>query len=62
VADPSAHDAWVQAVYENKEWIWDNGIIREAEIASMKKELLKASKKDLEATQLRLFEKFLRKL
>jgi hypothetical protein len=62
VADPSAHDAWVQAVYEGKEWIWDNGIIREAEIASMKKELLKTSKKDLEATQLRLFEKFLRKL
>lgn len=62
VADPSAHDAWVQAVYENKEWVWDNGIIREAEIASMKKELLKTSKKNLEATQLRLFEKFLRKL
>jgi len=62
VADPSAHDAWVQAVYESKEWIFDNGVIREAEIASIRKELVKAPKKDLEATQLRLFEKFLNKL
>ncbi len=62
VADPSAHDAWVQAVYESKEWVFDNGVIREAEIADMRKELVKTSKKNLEATQLRLFEKFLKKL
>ena len=33
VADPSAPDAFVQGIMEGKEWIWDGGILREADIA-----------------------------
>ena len=32
VADPSAPDAFVQGVMEGKEWVWDNGIIKEVEV------------------------------
>lgn len=28
VADPSAHDAFVQGIMEGVEWIWDNGILK----------------------------------
>ena len=30
VADPSAPNAFVEGIMEGKEWIWDNGIIKEA--------------------------------
>ena len=59
VADPSAPDAFVRGVMENKEWIWSNGLIKEADIAEMKKEIMKASKKQLEELTLKNFEKFL---
>ena len=32
VADPSAPDAFVQGIMEGKEWIWDNGLLREREV------------------------------
>ena len=46
VADPSAPNAFVNGVMESKEWIWDNGIIREADIADMQKEVKTASKSE----------------
>ena len=36
VADPSAPNAFVEGIMEGKEWIWNNGLIREADIAQMK--------------------------
>ncbi len=33
VADPSAPKAFVEGIMEGKEWIWDNGILREEEVA-----------------------------
>src|SRR6056300_1227704 len=27
-ADPSAPDAFVEGIMENKEWVWDNGVIK----------------------------------
>ena len=33
VADPSAPKAFVEGIMEGKEWIWDNGILKEAEVA-----------------------------
>ena len=36
VADPSAPDAFVQGIMEGKEWIWDNGLLRECDIAQVK--------------------------
>ena len=41
VADPSAPNAFVEGIMEGKEWIWDNGIIKEAEIAEMKRNIAK---------------------
>ena len=32
VADPSAPDAFVQGIMEGKEWVWDNGLLREREV------------------------------
>mgnify|MGYP005704288473 FL=1 len=32
VADPSAPNAFVQGIMEGKEWIWDNGLIKEVEL------------------------------
>jgi hypothetical protein len=62
VADPSAPNAFVNGVMESKEWIWDNGIIREADIADMQKEVKTASKSELENVKLKVFENFLSKL
>jgi len=32
VADPSAPDAFVNGIMEGKEWIWENGVIKERDI------------------------------
>ena len=62
VADPSAPDAFVNGIMENKEWIWDNGIIREAAIDSYAKELKEAKSKQLEEVKINLFKNFLSSL
>lgn len=62
VADPSAPDAFVRGIMENKEWIWDNGIIKEVQIAEYKKTIQKTSKKDLEENMIKTFANFLSKL
>ena len=62
VADPSAPDAFVNGIMESKEWIWENGIIREATIADYETEIKKASKSELESVKLKVFENFLSKL
>jgi len=36
VADPSAPDAFVNGIMEGVEWIWDNGVLRAAEIQQIK--------------------------
>ena len=36
VADPSAPDAFVQGIMEGKEWIWDNGLLKECDIQRVK--------------------------
>ena len=39
VADPSAPDAFVEGIMENKEWVWDNGVLVEKDIEAWKKEI-----------------------
>ena len=39
VADPSAPNAFVEGIMEGKEWVWDNGIIKEIDIEEYKQEL-----------------------
>lgn len=62
VADPSAPDAFVRGIMEGKEWVWDNGVIKEMSINNYKKEIVKAKAKDLVETQLRVFKDFISKL
>ena len=62
VADPSAPDAYVQGIMENKEWTFVNGIWQEKELDEAKDLITSASTKELEATKLKVFENFLTKL
>lgn len=62
VADPSAPEAFVEGIMEGKEWVWENGVIREQEIARMKLKLQQTNRKKLEESKLNLFKSFLSKL
>ena len=39
VADPSAPNAFVEGIMEGKEWVWDNGAVKEMDIDAYKREL-----------------------
>jgi hypothetical protein len=62
VADPSAPDAFVQGIMEGKEWVWDNGVIREVDIHEMKKTIERAKRIELAEKNASVFKKFLSKL
>jgi len=59
VADPSAPNAFVQGIMEGVEWIWDNGILKQQQIESYKKAVVKVSKAEYEETAIKVFEHFL---
>jgi hypothetical protein len=59
VADPSAPDAFVNGIMEGKEWIWDNGILKEAKTAKYKKYISESTRKNIEERSLKVFEDFL---
>ena len=62
VADPSAPEAYVEGIMEGKEWVWNNGILKEQEVeelklqAESKERIARAEKNAL------VFESFLKKL
>jgi len=62
VADPSAPGAFVQGIMEGKEWVWDNGTIKEVDVVEMYDEIKKARRNQIEEISLRIFENFLSKL
>ena len=62
VADPSAPDAFVDGIMEGKEWIWDNGILREKQIAEYERVIKESNRKNLEENALRVFTDFISKL
>lgn len=62
VADPSAPDAFVDGIMEGKEWIWDNGVLKESTIGEYKKIIESASSIQLEEVKIRLFSDFIQKL
>lgn len=61
VANPSAPDAFVQGIMENKEWLFVNGEYIEEDIDNAKKAIRKATREDKE-TYIKLFEDFLNKI
>ena len=62
VADPSAPEAFVQGIMEGKEWVWDNGVIREVDIHEMKKTIERAKRIELAEKNASVFKSFLSKL
>ena len=62
VADPSAPDAFVEGIMESKEWVWDNGVLKEKDIESWKKQVREARQRSLEEAKLKVFQSFLKKL
>ena len=62
VADPSAPDAFVNGIMEGKEWVWDNGLLKEREVAKYQRYIESASRYQLEERTLKAFEHFLGKL
>ncbi len=59
VADPSAPGAFVQGIMENAEWIFENGSWKMMELEQAKKEIRKASKKQIEEVSLLIFERLI---
>ena len=62
VADPSAPDAFVEGIMENKEWVWDNGRLVERDIEAWKQQIREAKQRKLDETKLKVFKSFLGKL
>jgi hypothetical protein len=47
---------------ESKEWVWDNGVLKEKDIESWKNQIRTARQRSLEEAKLKVFESFLKKL
>ena len=62
VADPSAPDAFVDGIMEGKEWVWDNGILKESAVAQLKQEIDQATLINLQERKVSAFSQFLKSL
>ena len=62
VADPSAPDAFVEGIMENKEWVWDNGVIKAQDIEEYKDHIKEAKRLKLAEAKANVFKSFLEKL
>ena len=62
VADPSAPDAFVEGIMEGKEWIWDNGILKEAQVKELKVQVESKERIARAEKNAIVFENFLKKL
>ena len=61
VADPSAPDAFVEGIMENKEWVWDNGILKSIEVEQYKEEIEKTKRSKLVEVKANIFKDFISK-
>ena len=62
VADPSAPDAFVSGIMEGKEWVWDNGLLKEKEIVEYQKRIERATEISRNKVRIEAFENFITKL
>ena len=62
VADPSAPNAFVEGIMEGKEWIWNNGLMKEADVAEIKENIENNSRTNNSKANSLAFAKFLQKL
>ena len=61
VADPSAPNAFVEGIMEGKEWVWDNGIVKEVDIENYRKQI-EAKRINRGKAQVAAWEDFVSKL
>lgn len=62
VGDPSAHDAWMTAVMENREWIYIDGKFVEKHIEEVTSFIKKTSSRNLDEAKIIAFQNFLSKI
>tara|TARA_B100000686_G_C16539311_1_gene836561 strand:+ start:36 stop:689 length:654 start_codon:yes stop_codon:yes gene_type:complete len=64
VADPSAPNAFVEGIMEGREWVYENGVFKEEELANLKGKLENTSRfsKDREEIILESFKHFFSKI
>lgn len=62
VADPSAPGAFVRGIMEGVEWVWDNGVLKPQQVEEMKQTIQKASSRNLQEAQLKVFKQFINSL
>jgi len=62
VADPSAPDAFVSGIMEGREWVWDNGLLKEKEIVEYQKQIERATEISRNKVRIEAFENFITKL
>lgn len=62
VADPSAPNAFVQGIMEGKEWVWDNGLLKEVHIEEIVNDIQEGVRKKTPNIEALAFAKFLKKL
>lgn len=62
VADPSAPGAFVQGIMEGKEFVWNNGLIKEMDVNAYYNQIKQARAKQIDEISLKIFENFLSKL
>ena len=62
VADPSAPDAFVEGIMEGKEWVWENGVIKQKEIEEYKEYIQEAKRLKIAEAKAEVFKSFLKGL
>jgi hypothetical protein len=64
VADPSAPQAFVRGIMEGKEWVWENGVLHEREVAEIRDQIEEGygTTRNKEEVMIEAFKKFLSKL
>jgi len=62
VADPSAPNAFVDGIMEGREWVWENGVIRESSIEGYKKKIERTPQRMIDEVAEWCFADFLSKL
>ena len=62
VADPSAPQAFVEGIMEGKEWIWNNGILKEIDVAEIRDEINENVRRKQSNVSALAFARFLSKI
>jgi len=62
VADPSAPNAFVEGIMEGKEWVWNNGLLKEVDMQEIVEDIESSVRRRSSNVEALAFAKFLKKL